>query len=108
MNLKFISISLNKKMVLSLLTVFLTFLFVNFSYAQYSGTGTFTRITSSAELTDGYYVITNLAGSKAMSNQTSLNGSLSYFVPVNSGVTASTISNPSSTIVWRIETNGSG
>lgn len=38
MNLKFISISLNKKMVLSLLTVFLTFLFVGNAYAQPTAT----------------------------------------------------------------------
>jgi len=38
------------------------------SVGQYSGTGTFTKITSLAELTDGYYVITNETDAFAMNN----------------------------------------
>ncbi len=68
---------------------------------QYSGTGTFTQITSLTDLTDGYYVIA-YGTTFAMNN--TLNAS-TYFQ--NTAITPSSnvITNPSSTIVWKIQTN---
>ncbi|MCL9769724.1 hypothetical protein NAT47_04775 [Flavobacterium sp. HXWNR69] len=109
MNLKmFVSFS-QRRLVFSILTLFLTFLFVNKAHAQYSGTGTFTKIASTAELTDGYYVITNASSTRAMSNVQGIDGSnqpvlLTQAINPLSGV----IQNPSNAIVWRIETNASG
>ncbi|MBV2196223.1 MAG: hypothetical protein KUL78_06940, partial [Flavobacterium sp.] len=95
-------------MVSSFLILFLTFLFVNFSYAQYSGTGTFTRITSSAELTDGYYVITNASNTRAMSNVQGIGDGEPVLLAQTINPSSGTIQNPSNAIVWRVETNGSG
>ena len=71
--------------------------------AQYTGNGVFTRITATADLSNGYYVIT--AGtSNAMSNTF---GGL-FFSPANFTEVGNTIVNPPTSIVWKIETNGSG
>ncbi|MBS1619943.1 MAG: cadherin-like beta sandwich domain-containing protein, partial [Bacteroidetes bacterium] len=89
----------------SLITGFIILLFLAATQrasAQYSGSGTFTQITSLASLTDGYYVIAY--GSTMAMNNT--NGS-SYFG--NTAITPSsgTITNPSSAMVWKIQTSGS-
>ncbi|MCA1764512.1 MAG: hypothetical protein LC664_16185 [Flavobacteriales bacterium] len=56
----------NLKPLLLFLLVALT---AGVGQAQYDGTGTFTKITSEAELTDGYYVIAEANGDAfAMSN----------------------------------------
>lgn len=77
-------------------------------FAQYSGTGTFNKITSLAELTDGYYVITNQSDNFLMTNSRSGSDNTGYFFNGASGASASAITNPSTSNVWRIETNGSG
>lgn len=77
-------------------------------YGQYSGTGTFNKITTLAELTDGYYVITNQSDNFLMTNSRSGSDNTGYFLNGASGAAASVITNPSTSNVWRIETNGSG
>lgn len=85
--------------------IFITFLCAVLSgYGQYSGTGNFTKITSLAELTDGYYIIAETNDISAMNN--SHNGTfldLTSISPIGS-----VISNPDISIAWKIETNGSG
>jgi len=76
----------------------------NVSFGQYSGSGTFTKITSEAALTDGYYVIA-FGSSQAMSN--SHNGTFFARTPITA-VSGTTISNPEAAIVWRIATDGTG
>jgi hypothetical protein len=80
----------------------ISFLFLtSFLNAQYVGIGVFTRIQSTTDLTNGYYVIT--AGtSNAMSN---IFGGL-FFSPRNFTEVGNTIINPPTSIVWKIETNG--
>ena len=71
---------------------------------QYTGTGTFTQITTTAALTDGYYVFiadgtTNMAMSNTYVSSTYLQESA---VTLTSG----SIVNPTTANVWKIETNG--
>lgn len=74
------------------------------TFAQYSGTGTFTKVTSAAGFTDGYYVVA-YGTTQAMSN--SHNGT--FFAPTSiSPTSGTTITNPSKAIVWKVETNGTG
>ncbi|RBP34817.1 hypothetical protein DFR65_101717 [Oceanihabitans sediminis] len=85
--------------------IFLAFLgFSLSSFGQYSGTGTFTKINSLAELTDGYYVIAESEEKYAMNNFHT--GTFLERTPINP--ISSTITDPTGTIVWKIETNGSG
>ena len=49
----------------------ITLLAVGNVFADYDGTGVFTKINSVDELTTGYYVITNQTGDFAMQNQVS-------------------------------------
>lgn len=72
--------------------------------AQYTGVGTFTKINSIDELTDGYYVITRNTGTPAMGNAHT--GSL--LPPVQVAPVDDVLTNPSASIVWKIETNGTG
>lgn len=72
--------------------------------AQYSGTGTFNKISSIEDLTDGYYVVTQVSNTPAMSN--SHNGTL--LAPVTATIASNQIINPAVTIVWKIETNETG
>lgn len=72
---------------------------------QYTGAGTFTKITSEAELTDGYYVVTNETDEFLM---TRFREGGNYFDSAPSGESGGEISNPSVDNVWKIETNGSG
>ncbi|WP_460220590.1 GEVED domain-containing protein [Psychroserpens sp. MEBiC05023] len=84
--------------------ILLAFLcFVVSSYGQYTGTGSFTQINSLAELTDGYYVI-------AYNDQYAMNNTHNgtYLARTTINPIASEITDPSGTIVWRVETNGSG
>ena len=73
-------------------------------WGQYTGTGTFKKITSAAEVTNGYYVIVNSGDAFAMNNVH--NGT--YLVKTDVAPASGVISNPAATIVWKIETNGSG
>ena len=73
------------------------------SFSQYSGSGTFTKITSLASLQDGYYVIAY--GTTFAMNST--NGG-SFFTNTNISPTSDVLSNPAASIVWKIETNVNG
>lgn len=75
----------------------------NFGWGQYAGSGTFTKISSLSELVDGYYVI-SYGTSRAMNN---INLG-TYFENSSITVSGNNIINPSTAIVWKIETNGSG
>jgi|GEM_PF-1458710 len=69
-------------------------------WGQYSGTGTFTKITSLSDLTDGYYVIA-YGTTFAMNNTNSSN----YFGNTAITPSSNTLTNPATTIVWKIQTN---
>lgn len=71
---------------------------------QYTGVGTFTKITSLSELDDGYYIIANSTDAFAMNNE----NAASYFGKTNISPALNTISDPSVDIVWKISTNGTG
>jgi len=73
-------------------------------WGQYAGAGTFTKITSVEELTDGYYVIVNSADAFAM-NSTNAG---KFFTHTAITPAAGVITDPTTDIVWNIETNGSG
>ncbi len=75
--------------------------FVGGVKGQYSGTGTFTQISSLASLSDGYYVIA-YGTTFAMNNTNS--GGNTYFG--NTAITPSSgvITNPPTSIVWKITT----
>src|SRR5690606_22484101 len=92
------------KIKLLILTLFCSFI----SWGQYSGSGTFTKINSLAELTDGYYVITNEADAFLMTNGRSGLATTGYFLSAAVSPSAGVITNPSISNVWLIETNGSG
>ncbi|RAR47212.1 YDG domain-containing protein [Flavobacterium lacus] len=74
-------------------------------WGQYNGTGTFTKITSIGALSDGYYVIVNSGDTFAMNNSYVAS---TYLDRVSVSPAANTLTNPSSAIVWKIETNGGG
>ncbi len=84
----------------------ITLMAVGNVFAQYQGTGTFTKINSQAELTTGYYVITDVNGEAAMLNEQGAPGNSSYIqrttdvTIVNDG-----ISNPDASIVWLVTVN---
>ncbi len=73
------------------------------SWGQYSGTGTFTKITSLSDLTDGYYVIAY--GTTYAMNNTNTS---SYFDRTAITPVSNVITNPATTIVWKIQTDGGG
>jgi len=83
-----------------IIVLFMTLLLIGSLWSLYDGTGTFTKITSLADLEDGYYVITNNGDGSAM-NKTNAGSYFSY-----TAITPSegTITNPSADIVWRIDT----
>ena len=72
--------------------------------AQYSGTGTFNKITSIAELTDGYYVIVNKTDEFAMSN--SHTGV--YLEKTDITPAGGVLTNPAVSIVWEIKAHADG
>jgi len=76
--------------------------FSNTLFGQYDGNGTFSKITSLSELTDGYYVIGYETTNQAMSNT----NAGTYFTNVNMNAVGGVITNPAQSIVWKIETNG--
>jgi hypothetical protein len=73
-------------------------------WGQYSGTGTFTKITSIGDLTDGYYVITNESDQFAMNNT----NAGSFFQHTSISPSSNQLTDPAGTIVWKIETNEGG
>lgn len=80
---------------------------VNVTFGQYSGTGTFTKVTSLANLTDGYYVITYDAGGSTIQAMNNTNGG-SFFQNTGVSVSSGSITDPAAAIVWKITTDGSG
>lgn len=72
--------------------------------AQYAGTGTFTKITSLTDLTDGYYVITDTDDGFAM-NSTNAG---TYFTHTAITPSSGVITDPIAAIVWEIKTNNTG
>lgn len=70
----------------------------------YSGTGTFVKINSLAELTDGYYVVA-YGTTVAMTNTYV---SSTYLDQTAITVVSNEVINPAQSLVWKIETNGSG
>lgn len=79
-------------------------LFTGNVWGQYSGTGTFTKITSIGDLTDGYYVIAEANDEYAMNNVH--NGTFLDRTAISPS--GGSLTNPSASIVWLIETNGGG
>ncbi len=71
------------------------------AWGAYGGSGTFTKITSRADLTDGYYVIASSNGLAAMTHTN--NGT--YFTNVVISPVANTLTDPVPAIVWLIQTN---
>lgn len=88
------------------LLLFLTlFVWAGTAWGQYSGTGTFTKITSLVDLTDGYYVIARTGDlAPAMTNT----NAGSFFTSSDATISLGVITDPASTMVWKIETNGGG
>jgi len=79
------------------------FFFNGMCWGQYSGTGVFTKITSLAELEDGYYVVAY--GSSVAMNNTNTG---TYFGNTSITVVDNKITNPSNTIVWKISSHPDG
>ncbi len=71
-------------------------------FAQYDGTGTFTKITSVDELTTGYYVVANQGGEFAMTSEVNA-GSTKYLLK-----TDAEFENPQAAIVWLIDVAADG
>lgn len=82
--------------------VLVTLLAVGNVFAQYDGTGTFTKINSQDELTTGYYVITDVDGEFAMSNVLGGSGTKTYIQDVGIDVVNNGIVNPTLDIVWMV------
>lgn len=74
------------------------------AWGAYEGAGTFTKITSRADLTDGYYVILNSTATNAMNN---VNAG-TFFTPTVVVPSANTVTDPAAAIVWFIATNAYG
>ncbi len=73
-------------------------------WGQYSGTGTFNKIIAIDDLTDGYYVIAESNDEYAMNN--THNGTFLDRTAITPA--AGSLTDPSVSIVWYIETNGGG
>lgn len=71
-------------------------------WGQYSGTGTFTKITSVDQLGDGYYVIANSGSAFAMN----VTNAGSFFTHTAITPSGDEIVNPSNEIVWEIKVDG--
>ena len=92
------------KSLTALFAIIALLLMPGMGWGQYSGTGTFNEITSLTDLTDGYYVIVNSGDGFAMNNT---NGG-TFFEHTAVSPTSNIITNPSTLIVWEIETNSGG
>jgi len=92
------------KKIITFLMAFGLVLLSSTGWGQYAGTGTFTKITSIGDLSDGYYVITNEGDEFAMNNtHTGVYLERTAILPSSGELT-----DPSTSIVWKIETNGDG
>jgi len=85
---------------LSALTIIVLMGFSNTLFGQYTGTGTFTKISGAAALTDGYYLICDnyMPGADPMALDNTLNG---VWLDV-----ADEYIDPDPSMVWKIESNG--
>lgn len=72
---------------------------------EYAGVGTFEKITSTDDLTDGYYVVAY--NEFAMTNDGS-GGAYLAEQDITSMLTDDIVTNPSVDLVWKIETNSEG
>jgi len=72
----------------------------------YAGIGRFEKITSTSDLTDGYYVITNENGDFLMTSNRVGADATGYFNKDNSNQSNNIIVNPTIANVWKIESNG--
>lgn len=73
---------------------------VHIGYSAYGGVGTFTKITTLADLSDGYYVIANSTDNQAM-NYTNTG----YFLISPISPSANSLVNPHPSIVWLISSD---
>jgi hypothetical protein len=80
----------------------ITLMAVGNVFAQYQGTGTFTKINSQAELTTGYYVITDVNGTASMQNVQYSSSSTNYVQSTGVEIADNSIANPTADIVWLI------
>ena len=93
---RFISVSIGFAIVLGMLAMP--------ALAQYGGSGTFTKITTLPELTDGYYVIANSLAGFAMNN----GNDGSFFKHTAIAPSNDQLTNPDAAIVWKLETDSGG
>lgn len=89
------------KITVTLFTLTLL-LWGNVGFGQYSGTGTFNKITTLEEIEDGYYVIVNSTDAFAM-NQTNAG---KFFTHTEVTPSADALTNPATDIVWNIVKDG--
>ena len=80
----------------------ITLLAVGNAFADYDGTGLFTKINSLDELTTGYYVVTNQDGEYAMSNQLPTTGSKFFYSE------DAVFYNPAASLVWLVTVSADG
>lgn len=74
----------------------------------YLGQGIFKRVTSTADLTDGYYVITDETSEFLMTTTRSGSATTGYFMSASAVSAYGFMRDPETTNVWKIETNGAG
>ncbi len=74
----------------------------------YLGQGIFKRVTSTDDLTDGYYVITNETSEFLMTSGRSGTASAGYFISDIAEANYDFMLDPSASNVWKIETNEAG
>jgi len=71
------------------------------AWGAYGGSGTFTKITSRADLADGYYVVASSNGLAAMSHT----NAGTYFTSNAISPSANVLTDPPTSLVWLIQTN---
>jgi len=71
------------------------------AWGAYGGSGTFTKITSRADLADGYYVVASSNGLAAMSHT----NAGTYFTSNAISPAANVLTDPPTSLVWLIQTN---
>lgn len=76
-------------------------------FAQYNGTGTFTKVTNTTDLTDGYYVITG-ESDFLMTSARSSTAATGYYLSAAVTPANGNIVDPATTNVWKITTVTNG
>ena len=71
------------------------------AWGAYGGSGTFTKITARADLTDGYYVVASSNGLAAMTHT----NAGTFFTSNAISPAANVLTDPPAAIVWLIQTN---